>query len=75
MVLNYSFLDSMLLFVMATAVLVLIGLVWVLWTPTLGRDPLERFADSIGLSISIITLVGLLSFTCSTGSFPAGWSH
>jgi hypothetical protein len=62
MILNYSVVDSLLLFSMAAAVLVLIGLVWVLWTPTLGRDPLERFADSIGLSISIITLVALLFY-------------
>ncbi len=62
MVLNYSVWDSFLFFSMATAVLILIGLVWILWTPGVGRDPLERFADAVGLSISIITLAGLLFY-------------
>lgn len=62
MILSYSLLEQFMLLAIAAAVLVLIGLTWIVWTPKSGRDPIERLADAVGISISIIALVGMLFF-------------
>lgn len=46
----------------AAVVLLLPGLAWQAWAPADGRDPLERLADALGVSIGLTALVGLAGF-------------
>jgi hypothetical protein len=46
----------------AALVLFLPGLAWQVWARAGGRDPLERLADSAGISIALTALAGLAGF-------------
>ncbi len=46
----------------AALVLFLPGLAWQVWARTGSRDPLERLADSAGISIALTALTGLAGF-------------
>jgi len=46
----------------AAVVLFLPGLAWQVWARAGGRDPLERLADSAGISIGLTVLAGLAGF-------------
>ncbi len=56
----------------AAVVLFLPGLAWQAWSPVDGRDPLERAADALGISIGASVLAGLAVFLLG-GHFTAGW--
>ena len=47
---------------LAAVVLFLPGLAWQVWARAGGRDPLERLADSAGISIGLTVLAGLAGF-------------
>lgn len=61
MILSYPFSEQILLAASAMLVLMLTGLVWVILKID-GRDPVERLADSIGLSIATIAILGMIFF-------------
>lgn len=52
----------------AAVVLFLPGLAWQAWSPVDGRDPLERLADALGISVGVTVLLGLVGFWVG-GSF------
>jgi hypothetical protein len=55
----------------AAVVLFLPGLAWQAWSPVDGRDPLERLADALGISIGVSVLAGLAVFLAG-GRFTPG---
>jgi hypothetical protein len=62
MIFSFSIIEQLFLLSMAILVLFLPGLVWIVWFPGSYRDPVERIADSLGISLSIIALMGMLFF-------------
>ena len=62
MVLSYSFIEQLFFLSVAGLVLFLPGLALLLWLPADGRDALERAADSLGISLSLIASTGMLYF-------------
>ncbi len=61
MILSYPFSEQILLAASAMLVLLLPGLLWVIFKND-GRDLVERLADSIGLSISSMAILGMIFF-------------
>jgi len=61
MILSYPFSEQILLAASAMLVLLLPGLLWVIFKND-GRDLVERLADSIGLSISSVAILGMIFF-------------
>jgi len=61
MILSYPFSEQILLAASALLVLILPGLLWVIFKND-GRDPVERLADVVGLSISSLAIAGMLFF-------------
>ncbi|GAP12270.1 hypothetical protein LARV_00001 [Longilinea arvoryzae] len=55
----------------AAVVLFLPGLAWQAWAPADERDPLERLADGLGISIGVTTLVGLAGFWLGASFFAS----
>ena len=66
MIFSYSIIEQLFLLSMAVLVLFLPGLVWVIWLPGSNRDLVERIADALGITLSIIALFGMFFFF-------AGW--
>lgn len=56
----------------AALVLFLPGLAWQAWSPVDERDPLERLADALGISVGLTTLAGLAGFLLHA-RFLSGW--
>lgn len=56
----------------AALVLFLPGLAWQAWLSPDERDPLERLADALGISVGLTALVGLAAFLLGL-HFTAGW--
>ncbi len=62
MILAYPFSEQILLAASAMLVFTLPGLLWILIFKNDGRDPVERLADMIGLSISSVAILGMIFF-------------
>lgn len=62
MILAYPFSEQILLAASAMLVFTLPGLLWILIFKNDGRDPVERLADMIGLSISSVVILGMIFF-------------
>ncbi len=61
MIISYPFSEQILLAASAMLVLMLPGLLWVFFKND-GRDPVERLADIVGLSISSLAIAGMIFF-------------
>ena len=62
MIFSFSLIQTVLFCVATFIVLFFPGLVWIVWSYHDGRDWIERIADALGLSISIVAITGMIFF-------------
>ena len=62
MIFSFTLIEQIFFLSIAVLVLFLPGLVWIVWFPGSNRDPVERIADSLGITLSIIALLGMIFF-------------